>query len=495
MEQNNQEQQPINLINVLIRFKNAFFQLWPLVVVLALLGGILFFFQAKASFTPMYESRAIFTVDSGYDINDIFSTGAYYDQYAAEQLAAAFPHILSTDMMNDLVVQQLDKGYITGYATAEAIVDSNMLVLTVRDRNPKDAYDYACALIDYYPQLAGVMVDKPQMHIMSNPSLPTEPYNSFSGLGSTVQGVLIGTMLGMIIVFLCGLLTRTIQTADELKSTVNLPILVALPKVTQKKRRSGVNTLITADSDPNMSESIRGLRVKVKKLLSEQSKKTILVTSTLAGEGKTTVSINLAQTLMHDGHKVVLLDADLRSQSIARTLGEKATGNGLMDCLKDSEVSILDCVRTTKNGLSFISGRSTEKRHYSIDTAAVQQILKILSQHYDYIVIDTPPSEVVSDATALCRCADCVLYVIKQDYAQKGQVLNAVTSLHHKDVKIAGCVFNGVPQFHRQYGYGYRSTYGYGYDYGYRKYSYGSKYNYGYGKYGKYAQKNSGKTE
>ena len=184
MEQNNQEQQPINLINVLIRFKNAFFQLWPLVVVLALLGGILFFFQAKASFTPMYESRAIFTVDSGYDINDIFSTGAYYDQYAAEQLAAAFPHILSTDMMNDLVVQQLDKGYITGYATAEAIVDSNMLVLTVRDRNPKDAYDYACALIDYYPQLAGVMVDKPQMHIMSNPSLPTEPYNSFSGLGS-----------------------------------------------------------------------------------------------------------------------------------------------------------------------------------------------------------------------------------------------------------------------------------------------------------------------
>ena len=73
--------------------------------------------------------------------------------------------------------------------------------------------------------------------------------------------------------------------------------------------------------------------------------------------------------------------------------------------------------------------------------------------------------------------------MIKQAYAQTGQVRHAVTSLHHKDVKIAGCIFNGVPQFHRQYGYGYRSTYGYGYDYGYRKYSYGSKYGYGYGKY------------
>ena len=88
-----------------------------------------------------------------------------------------------------------------------------------------------------------------------------------------------------------------------------------------------------------------------------------------------------------------------------------------------------------------------------------------------------------------------MLYVIKQDYAQKSQVLNSVTSLHNKDVKIAGCIFNGVHQFHRQYGYGYRSSYGYGYDYGYRKYSYGGEYGYGYGKYGKYAQQNSEKTE
>lgn len=495
MEQNNQEQQPINLINVLIRFKNAFFQLWPLVLVLAMLSGILSFVSAKRSFTPMYESRAIFTVDSGYSAEDIFSTGAYYDQYAAQQMAAAFPHLLTLDIMNDLVLEQLDKPYIPGYATAEAVVDSNMLILTVRSTDPQDAYDYLCAIIECYPQVAGYMVDWPKMKIMTNPTLPSEPYNSFSGLGSTVKGGFVGVLLGLVIVFACGLLTRTIQTADELKSTVNLPILVALPKVAPKKRRSSVSPLITADSDPNMAESLRGLRVKVKKLLSEEGQKTILVTSTLAGEGKTTVSINLAQSLLQDGHKVLLLDADLRSQSIARTLGEKATGNGLMDCLKDPSISILDCVRTAKSGLSFISGRSTDKRHYSIDARSLQRVLQTLTQNYDYVVIDTPPSEVVSDATALCRSADCVLYVIKQDYAQKGQVLNAVTSLHHKDVKIAGCIFNGVPQFHRQYGYGYRSTYGYGYDYGYRKYSYGSKYSNGYGKYGKYGQKHSDKAD
>ena len=482
MEQNNQEQ-PINLINVLIRFKNALLQLWPLVLVLTLLGGIVFFARAKTTFRPRYEAQAIFTVDSGYTAEDIFSTGAYYDQYAAKQMADAFPFLLSTDMMNDLVLQQLPRGYIGGVANAEAVVDSNMLILTVQSSDPQDAYDYLCAIIECYPQVAGYMVDNPQMKIMSNPALPTHPYNSFSGLGSTAKGMVLGLLASLIIVFICGLLTRTIQTADELKSTINLPILVALPKVVQKKRRNGTGHWISPDSDPNMAESLRGLRVKVKKLLADENQKTILVTSTLAGEGKTTVAINLAHALMQDGHKVILLDADLRSQSVARTLGEKAVGVGLFDCLKDQETSILNCVRTTKTGLPFISGRSTEKRHYAIDANAMQQLLNTLSQHYDYIVIDTPPSEVVSDATTLCRCADCVLYVIRQDYAQKGQVLNAVTTLHHKDVKIAGCVFNGVPQFHRQYGYGYHSSYGYGYDYGYRKYSHSSKYGYGYSKY------------
>lgn len=491
MEQKTQTP-PINLSTLMIRLKIALFRLWPIVLALAVLISLVSFARDKNNYVPKYESKAIFTVDSGYRAEDIFYTGAYYDQYAAQQLAAAFPHLLSLDMMNDLVVQQLDKGYINGVANAQAVADSNMIVLTVRSSDPQDAYDYLCAIIDCFPQVAGYMVDNPQVKIMTSPELPTEPYTSEPGLGSLAKGALLGTALGAVILFICALVSHTIQTPDELKSAINLPILIALPRVTQKKRRNATNTLITADSDPNMGESLRGLRMKIKKQLAESNGKSILITSTLAGEGKTTVGINLADALARDGHKVVLLDADLRSQSVARTLGEKAMGNSLLDCLKDRNLSILDCVRTAKNGLDFISGRSVDKRHYAIDAAAMQRQLSILSEKYDYIIIDTPPCEIVSDSAALCRCADCVLYVVRQNYTQRGQILNAVTSLHQKDVKIAGIVFNGVPQFHRQYGYGYRSTYGYGYDYGYHKYNY-SRYGFAYGydkngKYGKYSK-------
>ena len=105
----NNKQESVKLLNVLIRFKNAFFQMWALVLVLAVIGGAYYWYAAKRSFVPMYESKAIFTVDSSYDAEDIFGTGTYYDQFAAQQLASAFPHLISTDMMLDLVYQELDE--------------------------------------------------------------------------------------------------------------------------------------------------------------------------------------------------------------------------------------------------------------------------------------------------------------------------------------------------------------------------------------------------
>lgn len=481
------EMEPIRIINLMIRFKNAFFQMWILVLALAILVAGLSWYRAKRSFVPMYETKAIFTVDSGYTAEDIFGTGAYYDQYAAQQLAAAFPQLLSTDMMRDLVIQQLEKGYINGYANAYAVADSNMLVLSVTGNNPRDIYDYLCAIIECYPQVAIFMVDNPQVKIVTSPELPTEPYNEFDGPGAIFKGAALGTAVGLLFIFLCALLTRTVQTTEELKTAVNIPILVALPKVVVKKRRSGTNTLITAESDPNMTESIRGLRMKVKKLTKEMDKKIILVTSTLAGEGKTTVAINLAASLVRDGHSVLLLDADLHSQSVANALDERTDTLSLMDCMKEKDpASIFDCIRRNEaQKLDFISGKSTDKRHYSMDIGLVKELLDQLSQQYEYIVIDTPPNDVVSDAMALCRCANCVLYVVRQDHVQKNQVINSIASMDAKGVKISGCIFNGVPKFHRQYGYGYRYGYGYGYDYGYKKYRYGDKYSYG-SKYSKY---------
>lgn len=480
------ENKPIKLKNLAVRMKKAFLQLWLLVLALTVGMGALSYIRGQRSFVPMYEASAVFTVEAGYTTDAIFSNNLYYDQYAARQLAATFQQIIPMDVMRDLIVQEIPKGYINGYATATAVAESNLIILRVTSNDPQDAYDYLSAIIHCYPQVAIYVASNPVLNIMQSAIVPTEPYNYFDGAYAAARGGIIGLAAGLALVMLYALLTRTVQTADELKSTLNLPLIVALPKVTLKRRRKKTASgLITSESDPNMAESLRGLRVKMKKLLDSPEKKVTLVTSTIAGEGKTTVAINLAHALVSDGHRVLLLDADLRSQSVSRAMGEKATGHNLLDWLRDPEIPVETMIRTNEAlKLDFISGHSTDERHYTVSIHALTQLLEGLKRRYDYIIMDTAPCEVISDTASLCRCADCVLYVVRQDHAQSSQILNAVTALHQKDVTITGCIFNGVPQSHHKYGYSH------GYSYGYRKYGYGYSYR-TYGAYSRYTKKNN----
>lgn len=480
------ENKPIKLKNLAVRIKKAFLQLWLLVLALTVGMGALSYIRGQRSFVPMYEASAVFTVEAGYTTDAIFSNNLYYDQYAARQLAATFQQIIPMDVMRDLIVQEIPKGYINGYATATAVAESNLIILRVTSNDPQDAYDYLSAIIHCYPQVAIYVASNPVLNIMQSAIVPTEPYNYFDGPYAAARGGIIGLAAGLALVMLYALLTRTVQTADELKSTLNLPLIVALPKVTLKRRRKKTASgLITSESDPNMAESLRGLRVKMKKLLDSPEKKVTLVTSTTAGEGKTTVAINLAHALVSDGHRVLLLDADLRSQSVSRAMGEKATGHNLLDWLRDPDIPVESLIRTNEAmKLDFISGHSTDERHYTVNIHALTQLLEVLKRRYDYIIMDTAPCEVISDTASLCRCADCVLYVVRQDHAQSSQILNAVTALHQKDVTITGCIFNGVPQSHHKYGYSHS------YSYGYRKYGYGYSYR-SYGAYSRYTKKNN----
>ena len=96
------------------------------------------------------------------------------------------------------------------------------------------------------------------------PTLPTEPYNEFNAKTTVIKGALAGAAAALILVFLVSLMSRTVTTTGELRDVVNLPILAVLPFVNLKKRSGGRTPYITPDSDSGYTESVRGLRVKLK---------------------------------------------------------------------------------------------------------------------------------------------------------------------------------------------------------------------------------------
>ena len=465
-----------------ISYVNRIFKLlrkfWILVLILGVLVAGLFYVRERSAFKTYYQSKAIFTVRSGYAGEDVFTNPYYYDTAAATQLAESFPNMLNTDVMKDLIMAKLGKNRINGTISPSSIANTNLFELTVRSTDAQDAYDIICAVIEAYPQVMVYSLDNPQLIIRQQPTVPEAPVNSFNHMEPLVTGGGLGICLGLMLVAGLALISKAIGSAEELKKLVNLPLLASLPLVVIKKRRNTTHTFINPEDDEGLAEALRGLRTKVRKQLAEKNGKVILLTSTLPGEGKSTIAANLALTLEKEGNRVLLMDADLRNQSIFRMFSSGKPRAGLMECLRTSGVDPMKVMNRVKNlELYYLSGVSTTNRHYSIDSKAMGRVMETVLPEFDYIILDSPPCSIVSDTALLARHADCVLYVVKQDYASQSQIMDAITGLYDRDLPVTGCILNAVPRSRLRYGYGYGYGYGsYGYGYGYgKKYGYGSK--------------------
>ena len=471
--ENNNEFEPIDLTRYLVRFLKTLRWTWLPVLILALLFAGFRLFQAERSFTPVFESKAILSVVSDYSTDDIFNDNSYYNSSAAEQVVETFPYLLSTDFMRDLILAELDSTYIPGSITATSIAETNMFELRATGTDPQRLQDVLYAVIAAYPKASVYMVDNSQIRVLDAPTVPGAPINSFSGHVGLVQNILTGLAFGLAATLALSLLNQSVGSEAELKSMVSLPLLASLPQVRVKRRRKNTEILLRAEDDPGMAEAIRGLRAKVRRQLAEVDGKVVLLTSTTPGEGKTTAAVNLAMSLAAEGHATVLVDADLRNQTIGRLLGSTSQKPGLMMLLKHRYMSVESSLKTVEGStLRYISGTSTSRRYYRIDPAAMKLILDELRKQFDYIVIDTPPSSIVSDTALLSRHADSVLYVVRQDYANKVQITDTILGMHQKGLPLSGCILNGTPRSSHSYGYGY----GYGKRYGYgKKYGYGRK--------------------
>lgn len=468
----------IDISELLSRFFRELKKLWLPAIIVTAAFAALFALRAKMNYTPMYQSRAMFTVSSGYSSDDILSYSYYYDNEAAKQLAAAFPYMLGTDVMNELVKNELGVSYINGSIRAEAVADTNLFILTVTSSDPQDAYDILEAVIASYPRVALYMVDYSQVIMKSEPTVPTAPYNSFSWKGSAVKGGMLGLGLSCLAALVLAMMRKTIFSAADLKASANVPILASVARTSAKKRRSGkgIISLTHAGVDPDFVEAMRGLRIKLLRAMTEPGAQVILVTSTLPGEGKTTISANLALSLASSGLRTVLIDTDLRKQDTKAAVGVNDTRPGLPEYMTDSNIKVASMLSPVPGSSLEVICSTAAKRRPPMNAHKLEQLIEWLRPDYDYIVLDTPPCGIISDAKFICRCADAIVYVVRHDYASRNQIVDSMQELADQKAKLTGCVLNDTPavSHSKRYGYG---QYGYGkYGYGktgYKKYGYG----------------------
>lgn len=214
------------------------------------------------------------------------------------------------------------------------------------------------------------------------------------------------------------------------------------------------------------TEQYKLIRANLDFTLPENEKCPVIgVTSSMRGEGKSTTAVNLAYVFAEKGHKVLLIDGDLRIPSIAKKLEIESTP-GLTDLLKGKGAQISEFKSHLLNNWFILpSGDIPPNPSELLGSNRMDNVLKQLREFFDYIIIDLPPVNIVSDAVAISHLITGMIVVIREDYTEKKELERCMRQLKLSNVKVLGTVLNG-------------SNTGAGYYNKYRKYRYYKYYKY-----------------
>ena len=463
---------------------------WLILALISIVGTICFFI-ARFRYNPYYEAYTTFTVNT---VSSLDYNSRSQKNNVTNKMGKVFPYILTSDALRSLVMQDMgydDDQQMPATILASVVKDTNLVTLKVRSGDPQLAYDVLRSVIRNYPSISEVAIGDVSLKQMDESGLPVLPANTPGSKKAAAGGMLITLIICLMVLVVRSVTRKTIRTESELTRCFNVQYLGNMPSVVFKKRSRTQNPTVTIDAKEipfAFVESIRTIRHRVEREAQKNNTRVILVTSALQSEGKTTTSVNLAIALANRKYNVLLVDADLRNPSVLPALGLDPVNQGMADLLTGDcrPEDILMPYKDRKHLAILPGGKVIDNPTALWSSEKTGNLIKMLRKNCDYVIIDAPPSAIVSDASLIARNSDGCVFVVRQDYAGIDTLREGMEMFSGTGCKLLGCVLNHADASGGGYGYG-RYGYGrYGYGrYGYGKYGYGkSGYGYGYGKNG-----------
>jgi capsular exopolysaccharide synthesis family protein len=274
--------------------------------------------------------------------------------------------------------------------------------------------------------------------------------------------LILGTMLGGAVVLYKQFFYEGYRTVEELEEGVGLPVLGHIPKVHLQKRQALLDYLKTHSSSAAV-EAIRNLRTSIMLSNMDSSPQVLMMTSSLAGEGKTTTSIALAHNLSSLEKKVLLVEGDMRRRVFSQYFQAPEGATGGMAAMLLNEVALEDSVfKDEVAGIDvLVGGKANINAADLFASDRFAEFIKHVRKTYDYIVVDMPPVLAVPDARVVAQLADSVIYAVLWDQTNRRTVAEGLRLLASVNAPVLGLVMSRVNSKEMN-SYGY--SYGYDYD-------------------------------
>lgn len=275
------------------------------------------------------------------------------------------------------------------------------------------------------------------------------------------MAVAFGLLLGLVGALALETVDDRVRSADAASQITGLSVLSVVPS-TYKANQDALATLVHDEPQSQFAEAFRTLRTGIFFGTSEGHRKIILVTSPLPGDGKSTITANLAQALAQVGKKIILLDCDFRRPRMHQ-LFNLSNEHGLSSIIS-GQATLADALhKDVQTNLDVLtSGPIPPNPAELLNSDAMRELLASLAEQYDHIVIDSPPVLAVTDARIIAAGADVTMMVLRADQTRRRAAKQAREQLDSVGANTLGLVINGTPRSTDRYGYGGGyGTYGY----------------------------------
>jgi len=411
--------------------------------------------------TPLYTARTqlYVSVQGDASTSDLLS-GADFSQ----QQVASYVQLVSSPRVLQPVIDQLQLGVsaptLADRVSADSPLNTSLINVHATDPSPTVAASTANAIAT---QLEGIIGDletpssggasRVKVSTVRDASVPTAPSSPATKLNLAL-GLLVGLLVGVGAAVLREVLNTRVHDDDDVARVTATSVIGRIPRDKEAPERP---LIVQGSPHARRAESFRRLRTNLQFLQVEDRPRSLVVTSSVPGEGKSTTAINLAITLADAGTDVALVDADLRRPFVARYLGLE--GHVGLTTVLIGRADLDDVIQPWGNGHVHVltSGQTPPNPSELLGSQAMAAVMDQLLAQFDVVILDTPPLLPVTDAALVARQAGGAIVVVGAGTVHRKQLAEALRSLDAVGATVLGLVLNRQRAGSRDeyYDYGY----------------------------------------
>ena len=394
------------------------------------------------------------------------------DLSSAVKLIDTYTVVVKSNKVMDVVAERLapdypgiTAGYIASTLSMRSVSQTGVVQVSCVTRNAQMSADICNAVMDVAPSEIIRVVGAGGIEIMDYATAPLSP-NSRSPVRKGMIGALAGAVLAGALLALLFLLNRRITDTKDLTENYTPPVLASIRRSKMESKDPGA-FLLNEDSPMELQESYAKLRMNLLYALAGKNNRAVVITSAISGEGKSTITANLAISCALAGKSVLLVDSDMRRACQRDIFYYDQDLPGLSEVLigeKKWQDTLLDTNWKTLNILPAGHFPPNPAELLSIDK--MKELLEELQQHFDLILLDMPPINIVSDPLVVSAHVAGCLFVTRQNYSDLRDIRKALISAEMTGMEVMGFIFYGEKlhegsYYSRKYYRGYYHNYDY----------------------------------